>query len=67
MAMHAVVSADGGLRTRRRMSHVFLVGMAGYAEIVLVTDAAINILPDLAAKRDIVQNAHRSAHPSRPG
>ena len=55
--MHAVVSPDGKLRTSRRMSHVFLVAMPGYSEILFITDAAINIFPDLDSKRDIVQNA----------
>ena len=55
--MHAVVSPDGKLRTSRRMSHVFLVAMPGYSEILFITDAAINIFPDLNSKRDIVQNA----------
>jgi len=54
--MHPVVS-DGGLRTSRRVSHVFLVAAPGYPEILFVTDAAINIFPDLDCKRDIVQNA----------
>ncbi len=55
--MHAVVSADGGLRTGRRISHVFLIATPGYSEILFVTDAAINIFPDLDCKRDIAQNA----------
>ena len=55
--MHAVVSPDGKLRTSRRMSHVLLVAMPGYSEILFITDAAINIFPDLDSKRDIVQNA----------
>jgi len=55
--MHAVVSTDGGLRTSRRISHVFLIATPGYSEILFVTDAAINIFPDLDCKRDIVQNA----------
>ena len=55
--MHAVVSIDGGLRTGRRISHVFLIAAPRYPEILFVTDAAINIFPDLDCKRDIVQNA----------
>ncbi len=55
--MREVVSADGGLRTSRRISHVFLIAAPGYSEILFVTDAAINIFPDLDCKRDIVQNA----------
>lgn len=55
--MHAVVAAENGLRTARRISHVFLLAMPTYDNIVFVTDAAINIFPDLSVKRDIVQNA----------
>lgn len=55
--MHAVVSADNGLRTARRVSHVFLLAVPAYDNLIFVTDAAINIFPDLAVKRDIVQNA----------
>jgi len=59
--MHAVCAPDG-LRTDRRLSHVFLVDVPGYARLLLVTDAAINIVPSLLEKRDIVQNAIRLAH-----
>jgi phosphate acetyltransferase len=55
--MHQVVAKDSGLRTGRRISHVFLVDVPTYAEILFITDAAINIFPDLETKRDIVQNA----------
>lgn len=55
--MHAVVAADSGLRTARRLSHIYLMDVPGYARPLLVTDAAINIAPSLADKRDIVQNA----------
>lgn len=46
-----------GLRGRRRFSHVFLMDVPGLAHPLLVTDAAINIAPDLRTKTDIVQNA----------
>ena len=46
-----------GLRTARRISHVFIMDVPTYAETLFITDAAINIFPDLDAKRDIVQNA----------
>ena len=46
-----------GLRTGRRLSHVFVMDVPGLAHLLLVTDAAINITPDLRAKVDIVQNA----------
>jgi phosphate acetyltransferase len=55
--MRAVTAKDGGLRTSRRISHVFVMDVPAYAETIFVTDAAINIFPDLDAKRDIIQNA----------
>ncbi|MGM4919501.1 phosphate acetyltransferase [Tardiphaga sp. 813_E8_N1_3] len=55
--MRAVTAKVGGLRTNRRVSHVFVMDVPAYAETIFVTDAAINIFPDLAAKRDIIQNA----------
>ena len=55
--MRAVTSASTGLRTARRISHVFVMDVPTYAETLFITDAAINIFPDLDAKRDIVQNA----------
>src|SRR6201987_52725 len=51
------VTAKTGLRTERRISHVFVMDVPSYTETVFVTDAAINIFPDLDCKRDIVQNA----------
>jgi len=53
----AVVDREHGLRTDRRMSHVFIFEVPDYPRLLLVSDAAINISPDLAAKKDIVQNA----------
>ena len=55
--MHEVAAPDTGLRTGRRISHVFVMDVPTYAETLFITDAAINIFPDLDAKRDIVQNA----------
>lgn len=55
--MGAVVSGATGLRTARRLSHCFVMDVPGRSEPLIITDAAINIIPDLAAKRDIVQNA----------
>jgi phosphate acetyltransferase len=55
--MGAVVKRDGGLRTNRRISHVFLMDVPTYARRLLITDAAINIEPTLEEKTDIVQNA----------
>jgi phosphate acetyltransferase len=55
--MRAVTSGATGLRTARRISHVFIMDVPTYPEALFVTDAAINIFPDLKVKRDIVQNA----------
>jgi phosphate acetyltransferase len=55
--MRAVTASTTGLRTARRISHVFVMDVPTYAETLFITDAAINIFPDLDAKRDIVQNA----------
>jgi phosphate acetyltransferase len=55
--MRAVTASQGGLRTARRISHVFVMDAPTYSETIFITDAAINIFPDLDAKRDIVQNA----------
>jgi phosphate acetyltransferase/phosphate butyryltransferase len=60
--MDAVVEGATGLRTERRMSHIYVLDVPTYPKPLLVTDAAINIYPDLAAKRDIVQNAIDLAH-----
>ena len=54
--MRAVTSGQTGLRTARRISHVFIMDAPTYPETLFVTDAAINIAPDLDAKRDIIQN-----------
>ena len=51
------VTTKTGLRTERRISHVFVMDVPAYAETLLITDAAINIFPDLDCKRDIIQNA----------
>src|SRR5690349_4543771 len=55
--MRAVTNSKTGLRTARRISHVFVLDVPTYPETLFITDAAINIFPDLDAKRDIVQNA----------
>jgi phosphate acetyltransferase len=55
--MRAVTSSAAGLRTARRISHVFIMDVPTHADTLFITDAAINIAPDLDAKRDIVQNA----------
>lgn len=53
----AVVAREGGIRTDRRISHVYVMDVAAYPRLLLVTDAAVNIAPDLDCKRDICQNA----------
>ncbi|OYX41573.1 MAG: enoyl-CoA hydratase [Rhodobacterales bacterium 32-67-9] len=55
--MAPVVDRDTGLRTERRMSHIFALDVPHYPKTLFITDAAINIFPDLDTKRDIVQNA----------
>jgi len=55
--MDPVVDRDTGLRSERRMSHIFALDVPHYPKPLFVTDAAINIFPDLDTKRDIVQNA----------
>jgi phosphotransacetylase len=55
--MSVVVSREGGMRTGRRISHVFALDVPSYHKALFVTDAAINIQPDLETKIDILQNA----------
>jgi phosphate acetyltransferase/phosphate butyryltransferase len=55
--MHAILAPQARLRTGRRISHVFAIDAPAYPRPLFITDAAINLRPDLAAKRDIVQNA----------
>jgi phosphotransacetylase/acyl dehydratase len=58
----AVVPSATGLRTARRISHVFVMDVPSYPRMLLITDAAINIYPKLEEKVDIVQNAIDLAH-----
>ncbi|GAN76551.1 bifunctional enoyl-CoA hydratase/phosphate acetyltransferase [Acidisphaera rubrifaciens] len=60
--LHEVVAETTGLRTARRLSHVYLMDVPGYPRPLLLTDAAVNIAPDLDAKADIVRNAIELAH-----
>jgi phosphate acetyltransferase len=60
--MHEVVDGARGLRTARRISHVFAMDAPAYPRPLFITDAAINILPTLEDKRHIVQNAIDLAH-----
>jgi len=56
--MHALLDADSGLRLPvRRVSHLFLLSIRDHDRLIGITDAAINIAPDLMAKAQIVQNA----------
>ncbi len=58
----AVVSKIKGIRTERRISHIFAMDVPTYDKLLLVTDAAVNIAPDLSAKSDICQNAIDLGH-----
>jgi phosphotransacetylase len=60
--MAAVVPSATGLRTSRRISHVFVLDVPAYPRLLLVTDAAINIAPTAKEKADIAQNAIELAH-----
>ncbi len=60
--MHEVASRERGLRSGRRISHVFVMDVPSYPKTLLITDAAINIYPSLEDKVDIVQNAIELAH-----
>ncbi len=53
----AVTNRETGLRTGRRISHVFIMDVPTHPRTLFITDAAVNIAPDLMAKRDIIQNA----------
>ena len=61
--MGAVIASQTGLRTERRVSHVFVMDVPAYDRILFVTDAAINIAPTLKEKVDIAQNAIDLAQP----
>jgi phosphate acetyltransferase len=60
--MGAVVSKASGIRTERRISHCFIMDVPGHPAPLIITDAAVNIAPDLDAKVDIIQNAIDLAH-----
>lgn len=60
--MHEVVSSETGLRSERRLSHVYIMDVPTYPRPLLITDAAVNIAPTLEEKRDIIQNAIDLAH-----
>ena len=58
----AVVKGDTGLRTARRLSHCFIMDVPNHAQLLIISDAAINIFPTLEDKVDITQNAIALAH-----
>lgn len=60
--MQAAVDKQHGLRTGRRMSHVWVMDVPTYPRPLLISDTGLNIDPDLITKRDIVQNAIDLAH-----
>jgi len=60
--MSAVVARETGLRTGRRISHCFIMDVPDHEDALIITDAAVNIAPDLKTKVDIVQNAIGLAH-----
>ena len=60
--MSAVVSRESGIRTERRISHCFIMDVPGHPDPLIITDAAVNIAPDLDEKVDIIQNAIDLAH-----
>jgi phosphate acetyltransferase len=60
--MHALLGREAGLHTDRVASHAFAIDVPGYGHPLIVSDAALNIRPDLEAKRDICQNAILLAH-----
>jgi phosphate acetyltransferase len=60
--MGAVVARDTGIRTGRRISHCFVMDVPGHNDPLIITDAAVNIAPDLATKIEIVQNAIDLGH-----
>ena len=62
LLLSQVVKHDTGLRTDRRLSHVFVMDVPGLDHLLFISDAAINISPSLETKVDIVQNAINLAH-----
>lgn len=60
--LYPILDHNKGLRTDRRMSHAFLLDSPAFDRMQIITDAALNIAPDLLAKQDIVQNAISLAH-----
>jgi phosphate acetyltransferase len=63
--MGAVVARGTGIRTSRRISHCFVLDVPGYPDALIITDAAVNIAPNLDDKADIIRNAIDLAHALR--
>lgn len=60
--LSAVIHKTQGIRTERRQSHIFVLDVPNYHKPLMITDAAINVTPDLNVKRDIIQNAIDFCH-----
>jgi phosphotransacetylase len=60
--LHAALVPEAGLRTERRLSHAYIMDVPVYPRPLIITDAAVNIAPDLDTKRDIIMNVIRLAH-----
>ena len=60
--MRAVAAPDAGLRGEHRLTHAFFMDVPGFGRPFILSDAVLNIAPNLAAKREIVQNAIDLAH-----
>ena len=60
--MTEVVRTDTGIRTERRISHIFIMDVPTYPKPLFITDAAVNILPNLEEKADIARNAIDLCH-----
>ncbi|HEX2831316.1 MAG TPA: phosphate acetyltransferase [Burkholderiales bacterium] len=60
--MAAVVKRETGLRTRRRISHCFIMDVPNHDQVLVITDAAVNIFPTMEDKIDIIQNAIDLVH-----
>jgi phosphate acetyltransferase len=55
--LHAILRPESGLQTERRLTHAYVMDLAGRTEPLLISDAVVNVAPTLEEKRDIVQNA----------
>lgn len=60
--LKAVIHKTKGVRTERRLSHLFIMDVPNYHKPLIITDAAINVVPDMDVKRDLIQNAIYFCH-----